>query len=506
MILLKRILMGGIFITLTTSAIAQSGYYEDALRFSQFRSTGSARVLGIGGAQTSLGGDVSNIHGNPAGLGFFRKSEISISPSFTNWNTNTNFLNQNQSENTGNLGLPNFSVVFNKTKNPLQPGAFRSGTFGISFNRIANLNSQYGYYSNKESETSILDFFIQDANGLTTNQVENAGITGLAYQTFLINPVRTNPNGTPINNPTQYDSFVLGLPFQDETIITEGGINQTSFSYGANFNHKLFLGAGLGITSINFFSRKTFNEEFVDEPLQTLSLRENLRINGTGANINLGVIYKPIEQVNLGFNFQSPTFYRLNDEYESTLDARYNNYRFVDNGETVILNNESASTPIVLGTYNLNTPLRLSAGGTFFIGKNGFITADVDYLDYSTSRVNSRDFNSTPDNNEIIARYGSALNYRVGGEYRFDIFRIRGGYSLYGDPFVNREIDRSATQISGGLGVRLSKFYVDFAMINTSFNQVYNVYPVIDNNRNIGPFADIKNSITQGILTVGFNF
>jgi long-subunit fatty acid transport protein len=262
----------------------------------------------------------------------------------------------------------------------------------------------------------------------------------------------------------------------------------------------------LFLTSINFLSKKTFNEEFVDEPLQTLSLRENLRINGTGANINLGVIYKPIEQVNLGFNFQSPTFYRLNDEYESTLDARYNNYRFVDNGETVILNNESASTPIVLGTYNLNTPLRLSAGGTFFIGKNGFITADIDYLDYSTSRVNSRDFNSTPDNNEIIARYGSALNYRVGGEYRFDIFRIRGGYSLYGDPFVNREIDRSATQISGGLGVRLSKFYVDFAMINTSFNQVYNVYPVIDNNRNIGPFADIKNSITQGILTVGFNF
>jgi long-subunit fatty acid transport protein len=502
--LMNKILVGTFFLALNTATFAQSGYFEDALRFSQIRSSGSARVLGIGGTQTSIGGDISNVHGNPAGLGFFRKSEISLSPSFNNWNTQTDFLNQNQSENTGNLGIPNFGLVISNIKNPMQPGSFRGGTFGISVNRLANFNSQFGYFSNEESNTSIIDFFIQDANGRTTNQIQNAGITGLAYETFLINPIKFDQNGNAINNPSRYDSFVLGLPFQDETIITEGGINQTSFSYGANFNHKLFLGAGIGITTINYYSRKTFNEEFFDEPLATLSLRENLRINGTGGNINLGVIYKPIEQVNLGLHFQSPTWYRLNDEYESVLEANYNNYRFVE--EDVILNNESASTPIIIGTYNLNTPMKISAGGTLFLGKNGFISADVDFLDYSTSRINSKDFNAAPDNNEIIARYGTALNYRIGGEYRYDIFRARAGYGIYGDPFANSEINRGATLISGGLGVKLSKFYVDFALVNTRFNQIYNVYPVIESNRNIGPFADIKHSLTQGIVTVGFNF
>ncbi|HLW19893.1 MAG TPA: hypothetical protein VKX33_06205, partial [Cyclobacteriaceae bacterium] len=45
---------------------AQGGYFEDALRYSQYKSSGSARIMGLGGAQTSLGGDVSNIHENPA--------------------------------------------------------------------------------------------------------------------------------------------------------------------------------------------------------------------------------------------------------------------------------------------------------------------------------------------------------------------------------------------------------------------------------------------------------
>jgi long-subunit fatty acid transport protein len=504
MVSIKKLLLGCTFITFTTSSFSQSGYFEDALRFSQLRSSGSARILGIGGAQTAIGGDISNIHGNPAGLGFYRRSEISFSPSFTNWNTTTNFLNQPQSESTSNLALPNVGAVFTNVKSPLQPGSFRSGSFGISFNRLANLNSQMGYFSNTVSENSILDFFIQDAYGRPTSQIQNAGLTGLAYETFLINPVR-DINGNVITSPTTYDSFIIGQPFQDESIITEGGINQTSFSYGANFNHKLFLGAGIGITSINYFSRKTFGEEFINEPLESLQLRENLRINGTGGNITLGVIYKPIEQINLGLNFQSPTFYRLNEEYESSITANYNNYRFVE--EDVILNREFKETPIVLGTYNLNTPMKLSVGGTFFIGKSGFITADVDYLDYSTSRINSRDFNATADNNEIIARYGTALNYRVGGEYRYDIFRVRAGYSIYGDPFINQQnIDRTSTQISGGLGVRFKNLYVDFALLNTQYNQIYNVYPVIENGRNVGPFAEIKHSITQGILTVGFNF
>ena len=67
MISKKHLLLGIFMVFLGTSTVlAQFGYYEDALRFSQFRSTGSARIIGLGGAQMSLGGDISNIHTNPA--------------------------------------------------------------------------------------------------------------------------------------------------------------------------------------------------------------------------------------------------------------------------------------------------------------------------------------------------------------------------------------------------------------------------------------------------------
>jgi long-subunit fatty acid transport protein len=485
--------------------MAQIGYFEDALRFSQFNSNGSARIMGLGGTQMSLGGDISNIHGNPAGLGFFRRSEFSFSTSFGTWNTESNFLGQIQNDRTGNFALPNLSLVISRPKGPLSTGAFRGGSFGFSFNRVNQFNTQFGYFSDIQGETSIIDYFIRDASGIPESQIENFGLTGLAYQTFLINPITEDPSGNPILNPTEYDSFVLGFPFQDETFFSDGRISQTSFSYGANFLNKVFVGANLGITSLIYNSQKDYGEEFFDEPLQTITVLENLNMTGFGANINLGVIYKPVEQLNIGANFQSPTWYRINEQYEATMINFFDNFFFEP--EDIVLGREEASTPLILGTYNLNTPLRLSGGLTYFFGKSGFITADIDYLDFSQSRINSRDFNPGNDNLEIRRLFGQTFNYRVGGEFRFDIWRVRGGYGLYGDPFRDTAgISRTTQQFSGGLGVRLSKMYVDFAFVNSQFNQLYSSYTFIEDGQNIGPTARIRNNISSGILTLGFNF
>lgn len=505
MISTKKLLFATSFFLLSAGfSLAQSGYFEDALRFGQFYSTGSARITGLGGAQMSLGGDISNIHTNPAGLGFFRRSEFSITPSFGAWTTETNYFDQVQENRTSNIAVPNLSLVISNPKGPLETGAFRGGTFGISFNRTNHFNRDFGYFSDIQGETSIIDAFIQQANGIPESQIENFGLTGLAYSTFLINPITQDANGNPISNPSQYDSFVLGFPFQDESVITEGRTTQTSISYGANFLNKFFVGAGLGLTSVNFTSRKSYGEEFFDEPLLVSSINEFLNINGFGATVNLGVIYKPIDEVNLGFNFQSPTWYRLNEEFEASIVNQFDNFYFEP--EDIVLGREEASTPIILGTYNLNTPMRFSGGATFFLGKNGFITADVDYLNYGLARLNSRDFNPNADNQEIRRLYGQTINYRVGGEYRIDIFRVRAGYGLYGDPFRNSTFSRSTQQLSGGVGVRFEKFYIDVALSSMRFDQLYNPYSVVENGLEVGPIIEIRNQITNGMFTVGFNF
>jgi hypothetical protein len=491
----------------TSGAVfAQSGYFEDAYRFSKTTPAGSARIVGVGGTQWSLGGDVSNLAGNPAGLGFFRSSEASISLGYDLWAADASYLDQTKSYRTSDFSLPNLSFVGANPKGPLENGAFKGGAWGFSIQRIANFSNEFGYYSDKSGESSIIDFYLNDASGVPESQIENRGLTGLAYQTYLINPITEDANGKPITNPNTYDSFVLGFPFQDENVRQKGNASQINFGYGANFNHKLFLGASLGIRSLEFSSKKEYNEEFGNQPLIKSSLYESLFIKGTGVNLNLGLIYKPIDYLNLGFVLQTPTAFAMNEEYEASMTATYDNYFFAPERKT--LGNETAVSDVILSNYGLYTPFKVGGGATIFFGKYGFISADVDWLDYSVARLSSQDFNEGPDNQVIQNLYTSTVNYRFGAEAKLENWRVRGGYAHQGDPYLdNSGFDHSTQQLSGGIGVQFDALRVDFSLVNQKFNSLYRSYKVLDNNGiNYGPLTEIKNSITSAVVTASFNF
>src|SRR5829696_3125399 len=55
---------------------------EEALRMSWNTPSGTARHQAIGGAMGSLGGEITSTFVNPAGLGFYKTSEIVLSPGF----------------------------------------------------------------------------------------------------------------------------------------------------------------------------------------------------------------------------------------------------------------------------------------------------------------------------------------------------------------------------------------------------------------------------------------
>lgn len=503
-----RLLASILCLSLCTSGVgfAQSGYFEDAYRFSRTLPAGSARIVGVGGTQWSLGGDLSNLAGNPAGLGFFRTSEASLSMGFGQWAADASHRGQNKSFVTSDFSFPNLGFVGANPKGIQESGAFKGGAWGFSVQRIANFSTEFGYYSDILGESSIIDFYLDDAFGIAESQIENRGLTGLAYQTYQINPITVDADGKPIANPRAYDSFVLGFPFQDENIRQEGSASQLNLGYGANFNHKLFVGASLGIRSLEFSSVKDYNEEFANQPLINSSLKESLFINGTGVNLNLGLIYKPIDYINLGLVLQTPTWFALNEEYEASMTASYDNFYFEE--EDITLGTETAISDLIISNYGLQTPLKIGAGATFFLGKYGFVSADLDWVDYSTARINSRDFNAGPDNQVIQALYGSTFNYRFGVEGKLEKWRGRAGYSYQGDPFLNNAgIDQSTQQLSAGFGMHLRSWYADLTFINQNFNTLYRSYQVLDSNGfNYGPLTEVKNSITSGILTVGFNF
>jgi len=481
------------------------GVYQEALSFSQTYSGGSARMLGIGGAQIALGGDISSAHANPAGLGFFNKSVATITPALDFHNSEINFLGSRTSDFRTTFNIANLGVVFNKSAGDIVDKPYKGGSFAISMTRVADYNNEFRYDAYNDMN-SIIDFFLEQADGVPLSQIEsNFGTLTLAYNNYLINPVY-DTGGNVINGA--YDSFVLGFPRQEERVKTSGAQYQWDFAYGGNYNDILYFGASLGITSVNYKRERTYIESAFelsdgtpDDALNFLESTDVLDISGVGVNATFGVIVRPTDVVRLGFAFTTPTYQNLNEESFSDLFTAYNDFYFAP--EDTVLGSLFSASEIVLSNYKLRTPLKLSVGAAFFVGKNGFLSADVDFINYSSAQLKSNDFSVTADNLTINNLYQAVINYRIGGEYRLDRFRLRAGYGFQADPYTDSDIDNSIQKISGGLGYRSGSYFADLAITQTSFEDNYSPYTLSNGEQ---PIAQIDNSAINVAFTFGFNF
>lgn len=72
---LKHIFFASMLMASMTAA-AQETYQDAKLAAPQL--TGTARYVGMGGAMEALGADISTISSNPAGIGLFRKSQVTL--------------------------------------------------------------------------------------------------------------------------------------------------------------------------------------------------------------------------------------------------------------------------------------------------------------------------------------------------------------------------------------------------------------------------------------------
>jgi hypothetical protein len=292
---------------------------------------------------------------------------------------------------------------------------------------------------------------------------------------------------------------------------TEGSANQWSFSYGANFKDKLFLGAGVGITTLKYKSSKLYYEDF-DDPandltndiFNDLSLDETLNLRGNGINATLGAILRPVDFLQIGVSFTTPTYYEFTEDYDAEMNTRWKNFDYYGNGSE-ILNDLSAQTDIVTSDYNLTTPMKFSAG-VAFLSEYGIITGDVELTNPAKAKYSS----STPgisfdqENSNIKEAYQSVVNYRIGGEFRYKIFRIRGGYGVQASALKDYfDLDNSIKTITGGVGVRLKRFYADFALVYSKAKDFYQPYflaePPI-------PIVTLDSKTTTGMITFGLTF
>ena len=70
--------------TLFGTAVVNAQNLYDAARLMGNDLNGTARFVGMGGAMGALGGDISTMGTNPAGIGIYRSSDVMTSFGFSN--------------------------------------------------------------------------------------------------------------------------------------------------------------------------------------------------------------------------------------------------------------------------------------------------------------------------------------------------------------------------------------------------------------------------------------
>jgi hypothetical protein len=503
------------------------GYYEDAFRYSRLTSvSGSARIQAVGGAQTAIGGDISNITGNPAGLGFFGKSMFSIGIGGGNAGTQTNYFTQQENKNamtSNSKGLTNLNhlagVITLKPQDEDSEGSgtWRGGSFGLSITRTNNFQGMTGF-KGINSRNSITDSYCNQAWNIPESQFQNpidfntgrVAYLRPVYQSLLI-LADQGKYLSPMRTTTEQ---LVGNITQEGALETRGGQYQWNFAFGGNIADKFYFGFSAGMTTINYKQYTTFKES-TDVPttiIKNATSFDSLQVKGTGINFTLGIVARPINLLRIGLSFTAPTSFSIQETYGTTL---VNNTSL----RTGSFTEERASAPAGSYTYNVRTPMRANAGVAVFIKKHGFLTAEVEYVGYNN--MNLRDYDDatlfTDDNATIRNVYKGVLNYKGGAEFRYEKFYLRGGYAYQPNPVQNLDaLDRSLQQITGGFGFAFENNNIDISFVNTRFKSAYQPYSTnFDANgyggylsskgvspENVGdsPYSTTKHSIVQGVL------
>ena len=487
--------------TLFVPFLIQAQDLADALRFSNFSVSGTARSGAMGNAFGALGGDFTSASINPAGIGIYRSSELTITPIFGNTSVESNYLGTGREDSEFKFSLNNMSYVYAMPVSGKNEAGIVSVNFGVGYNRLKDFNN-HAIIQGNNVEGSYMDYFADRANDGTWSDFYEE----LAWKTDMLLLDK---------NKNEYYSDLQDANYgqsQRKTYSKNGSIDEYSFVMGLNFNHKLYLGMSWGINDLYYKEGTTIyeNDDNNNIPFfNNFQFNSNFSTYGIGHNFKFGAIYKPINELRLGISIHTPTFYYLHDNFSTSMssDITYN-----DGGETY-----NEDSPYNEYDYHLQTPMRATVSGALVIGKKGLVSADYELVNYGKSKLrNGNDgYDFYDENSEIGEAYKTSGNLRIGGEVMAtNNFSLRGGFEYHGSAynkiaFGASQLNSDANMIvySTGIGYRSGSFFADLAYRYSTLKDYDYPYPTPVSEVYPAPqSASFKTVKSDVLFTLGFKF
>lgn len=512
---------------LTAMSMKAQETYQNAKLITQDLN-GTARYVGMGGALEALGADISTISSNPAGIGVFRSSKISMSTGFIVQENYKDFDNNKNvhasfdqiggvfSIRTGGRSFLNFGFNYHKGRN------FNYVLNAANELKEASLNKQSSAKGMLGSEDKG-GFFVdkRNHNGYINGNSDKQALTFDQLDYLNYNTIITDKTDGKF-----YDYRGKSFDFYRDNV---GYTSNYDFNISGNINDRLYWGITLGVKGVHYKWYNEYKEELIDGN-SNISYNNNKTITGSGFNASVGIIVRPIDEspFRVGAYIKTPTRYDLT--VGNYTEVNTNNSRAVN--KTYSINNSYS--------FKLFSPWKFGVSLGHTIGNYMALGATYEYEDYSTidTRINNGGYydwyynefveTSIPDrvmNSHTKRTLKGVSTLKFGAEFRpTGIVAIRLGYNYLTSAYRNNgqkdptlaslgnsyssEADftnwKDINRFTFGLGFKIKKFNIDLAYQYSM--QKGNFYPFsnIEKSNVIAP-TEVANNRSQILLTLNYH-
>ncbi len=469
---------------------------SDALRFSERSVATGARMMGLAGAGTAGLADPSALFSNPAGLGFYRHSEVSGALGFSNVGDRASYLvggaGSDFEADLQNTRLDHFAYV---ARAPVARGSL---VFGAAYQQTHLFDRDLSF-RNETNQTSISSSYLPYSDEY---EVDGNGDLNFFNDTPLLGYNAGLIEYAPTNNPAEnqfIEAVLPGTTIEQRGQVLEQGIMQEVSVGGAVEGARNVM---FGLSANLSFGRYRFDRRFEELDVNgengpddyfitvgnteyagfdALTVRDEIRSDLFGINLRGGFSARVAQMpLHVGLTVETPTYYNINEDYRTEVETVF------DQGGSLAYGGRADEPGFGTYEYQITTPWRLGAG-VAYVGAPLTISADFETLNWQEMRFDSNDLDGTfvDQNDEIRAGLRRVLNSRVGAEYSLGSVVLRAGYAYQPDPRKQDDVfdtntdtvDRSRTTVSLGAGVRLARgTFVDLGWMHTQFDDAYTPY------------------------------